>query len=64
MTDDDSVFKIEDGERTYDERFNAVTVAEAKAAEEDAPVTVYRKLLRTFEPVVKVYPGGEQERLD
>ncbi len=63
MTDDE-VYRLEGGERTYDEFFSAVTVAEAKAAEEDSPVTVYRKLMRTFEPVAKIHPDGEQERLD
>ncbi|MCJ7479264.1 MAG: hypothetical protein MUP63_03760 [Candidatus Nanohaloarchaeota archaeon QJJ-7] len=61
---DDEVYKIEDGEKIYDKFFNAVKVAEAKAEEEDSPVKIYRKLLRTFEPVAKIHPDGEQEKLD
>ncbi|MFB6265901.1 MAG: hypothetical protein ABEI07_02340 [Candidatus Nanohaloarchaea archaeon] len=61
---EDEVYRIEDGEKTYDEFFNAVKVAEAKAEEEDSPVRIFRKLLRTFEPVARIHPDGEQERLD
>lgn len=61
---EEEVYKLEGGEKTYDEFFNAVKVAEAKAEEEDSPVKVFKKLLRTFEPVVKVHPDGEQEQLD
>lgn len=62
MTDDE-VYRLEDGEKTYQEFYNAVTVAEAKAEEQESPVTVYRKLLRSFEPVVKVHPDGTEEKL-
>ncbi|MDY6773763.1 MAG: hypothetical protein SVS85_01060 [Candidatus Nanohaloarchaea archaeon] len=60
----DEVYRIEEGEKTYDEFFSAVKVAEAKAEEEDSPVRVYRKLMRTFEPVAKIHPDGTKERLD
>lgn len=58
------VFKLKEGEATYDDLYKATVVAEAKAEDEEEPVVVCRKLLNTFEPVVKIFPDGSQERLD
>lgn len=61
---EEEVYRLEDGEKVYDEFFHAVQVAEAKAEDEDRSVTVYRKLLNSFEPLVKIHPDGSQEKLD
>lgn len=61
---EEGVYRIEGGEKSYDEFFNALKVAEAKAEQDDEPVRIFRKLLRTFEPVVKIHPDGSQEKLD
>ncbi|MDY6769742.1 MAG: hypothetical protein SVU88_02095 [Candidatus Nanohaloarchaea archaeon] len=61
---DGEVYRLEDGETTYDDRFDAITVAEAKASETGDPVTVHRKLLHTFEPVLRIHPDGRREDLD
>ncbi len=58
------VFKLKHGEATYDDLYKALVVAEAKAEDEDEPVVVSKKLLNTFEDVVRVFPDGTQERLD
>lgn len=60
----EEVYKLKGGQKEYDERMHAVTVAEAKAADEEEPVVVCRKLLNRFEEVVRVHPDGSQERLD
>lgn len=59
----DTVFKLKQGEQTYDDFFNALTVAEARAAEKGGSVIVSRKLLNRFEDVAKVYPDGRRELL-
>lgn len=60
---EDGVFKLEKGQKEYENIYHAMTVAEAKAADEDEPVTIYKKLLNTFEPVVKILPDGSQKQL-
>ncbi len=60
---DDTTFTLKDGEATYDSFFDAVTVAEAKASEENRAVTVCRRLLNTFEDLVRVHPDGRRETL-
>lgn len=61
MTD---VFKLEHGQKEYENYYNAVKVAKAKAETEEEPITVCRKNLREFEPVVKVHPDGTEERAE
>lgn len=60
----DGVYKLKDGQKEYDEYLHAVTVAEAKAADEGEPVVICKKLLNRFEEVVRIHPDGSQERLD
>lgn len=61
---EEEVYRLEGGEKHYDIYINAVKVAEAKAEEEGEPVRVFKKLLRTFEPVARVHPDGTEEALD
>lgn len=60
----EEVYKLKGGQARYDDRYKAITVAEAKAEEDGEPVVVSRKLLNTFEDVVKVHPNGSQEQLE
>jgi hypothetical protein len=57
-------FKLENGEKEYENRINAVKVAKAKASANDKTVTVYQKQLREFTPVMEVTPDGSENRLD
>lgn len=56
-------FKLKHGEKRYDNFYHAATVAEAKAAEDDKPVIISRKLLNRFEDVAQVHPDGRVEEL-
>lgn len=60
----DGVYKLKTGQKEYNEFMHAVTVAEAKAADEEEPVIICKKLLNRFEEVVRIHPDGSQERLD
>lgn len=60
----DGVYKLKNGQKEYDQLVHAVTVAEAKAADEDEAVVICKKLLNRFEEVIRVEPDGSQERLD
>lgn len=60
----DEVYRLEGGEKAYEELAEAVTIAEAKAEAEESSVRVYRKTQEEFEPVVKVFPDGSSEHLD
>jgi hypothetical protein len=57
-------FKLKNGQKEYDNYFNAVTVAKAKAEEEETPITICKKELQTFEPIATVHPDGAEEKLD
>lgn len=59
----ENTFKLKGGEATYDSFYDAVQVAEARAEQTDRSVIVCRKLVHTYEDVVKVFPDGDQERL-
>lgn len=56
-------YKLKRGQKEYSNYFNAVTVAKAKAEEEEDPVTICRKEMESFEPVVKIHPDGQEEKL-
>lgn len=59
----DEVYKLKYGQKEYDNLYHAITIAEAKAEDEDEEIILCRKLLNRFEPVLKIYPDGSQERL-
>lgn len=58
------VYKIEEGSKEYDNYFEALTVAKAKAEKNEVEVTVYEKDMKTFEPYARVTSDGSEERLD
>lgn len=57
-------YKLEDGSKEYDDYFEALTVAKAKAEKQETEVTIYEKDLEMFEPYARVDPDGSEERLD
>jgi hypothetical protein len=57
-------FKLKGGEKEYDNYINAITIAEAKAEEQEEPVTVCKKETRSYTPLVQVNPDGSQEKIE
>ncbi len=58
------MFKLKGGEKEYSNYINAITVAEAKAEDEDEPVTVCKKETRSYTPLVQVNPDGSQDNIE
>lgn len=59
----DDVFKIKDGSAEYNSIHDAVAVAKTRAAAEGRPITICRKLLNTYEPVIRLHPDGSKEQV-
>lgn len=57
-------YRIKGGNKKYENFFNVLKVAEAKAKEEESPITIQKELLNTFEDVTKVHPSGKREDLE
>ncbi|MCJ7429091.1 MAG: hypothetical protein MUP66_01745 [Candidatus Nanohaloarchaeota archaeon QJJ-5] len=60
----DTVYKIEDGSKEYDNYFEALTVAKAKAEKNETEITIYEKDMHSFEEIAIVDSDGSEERLD
>lgn len=60
----DEAYKLKQGQKEYSNYFNAVKVAKAKAEEQDEPVTVCKKELKDFNPVVRIHPDGQEEKIN
>lgn len=57
-------YKIRGGENIYDDFIIAVKIAEAKAEDEEEPVTIMKKENSSFKPDVKIKPDGSQKKIE
>lgn len=63
MTDDE-IYRLRGGSKEYEDYYNALTVARAKADTEDEAVEVCRREGNDLQPVVRVTPDGDEIELE
>ncbi len=55
------VYFIENGKVEYKNFYHVLTIAEAKAQEENKPILIFKKLQGYSKPISRVYPTGKRE---